>query len=157
LVDGTGVEKEGGWAMRNAFCMHALKKTEVVDVFRRFRKQIGNGVTTLTVAFEIPQGFHHGSLGHFSEIIKSVAQDIDFLLMIGNEARFEVETIDVTWPALHEDEDHSFSARCEVAWLRDQGVERLGLKRIAAKSCKSNGSKSAGALAEHFSPRKIRC
>ena len=128
MVDGTGVEKESGWAVRNALCMHALEKTQVVDVFRRFREEIRHRVTTLTVAFEIPQGFHHGSLGHLSEIIKSVAQDIDLLLMIGNEARFEIETIDVTWSSLHEDEDHSFSARCEVAWLREQGVEGVGLK-----------------------------
>ena len=101
--------------MCDPVCMHPFQETQIVDMLGDVRKQVGNILTALTILLEFPRRPKHTMLGDRFGFGKhaSVIEFDHFTVAIGKRL-FVVERINVTWPALHEQENDAFRAGGKV-------------------------------------------
>ena len=135
--------------MRHPFGVHAVNEAKLVDVFGCFWKQGGDPMTALPVTLKFPKGLHHHLLGVFPEVVETVTQYIDLLLVALHQPRFVIKGVYMAGPTLHEKKNDPFGAR----WMMGvQGAQwilaRRGLSR-RAHPCKGQGTKPAGHTIQH--------
>ena len=148
-VHRSGVQKQGSRPVSNSFGVHSVEKAELVHVFGYFGEKGGDGLAALPSPLKIPQWLHHGSLGHLSKIVKSIAENIHLALMVFYQLRFVVEAVHVAGASLHEKKDHPFGAGRKVGGF---GFQRIGgcSEGVLTKAGQGERTESAGGSAKHF-------
>ncbi len=103
------MQEQRRWPVRDSFGVHRMDHAQVVGMLGRLRKQVRNPVPAFTILPELPGRFHDtmqvataARFGNGTGIIKRHRLAVMF-----DHAGFEIEGIDVTRPALHEQKDDS--------------------------------------------------
>ena len=113
--------------MRNTVGVHAFQETKVVDVPGNVREEFGNVLAAITVLFEFPGRLKNTMLADLSGLGQGAGiVKLPQLTVVPGKQCFVIKRVDVTWPALHENEDHTLGSWDKVRlgggeWISDRG------------------------------------
>ena len=94
--------------MGDSLGMHAFQEAKVINMVGDVRKQFRYVLPALTMLIKPPEWFHQLALTLLTKRTKADAGEVDRFIVVIDEIRFVVETVDVAGPTLHENKDDSF-------------------------------------------------
>src|SRR4051794_2654649 len=88
-------------------CSHRMDKGDVVDAFCQMREQFADPFAALAILVKLPARLNNSALVLAAAAAKRF--DFDCFSIHPNHRRLVVKRIDVTWTAIHEQEDDALS------------------------------------------------
>ena len=116
------VHHQHGAAMDGAVCVHALHKRNVINTAGKMWKQTADPRTTLATLFEFPLWANDATFALISTTTLGLHRNC--LPVILEEIWLVVKGVNVTWPAVHKQEDHTLGSPRQLWCLRSEWIRR---------------------------------
>ena len=120
-------EKRAG-PVGDAFRLHSMEKTEIIDVFADVWKKLRNRVSCFAVALVPPWRTVER---HFFMKPRARIEKLHFLAAAFLQFRLQIERIDLAGPALHEKKNNPFGSRNQWRVFCREGIFQSGCTRHA--------------------------
>ncbi len=125
-VERAGVHAQGGVVMVGVVAVHRADDADVVHAAGDVGKQLADLGAALAVRLEAPLRFLEEQLLVAGPVARFRMIQGHLLAVVGMQAGFGVEGIDVRHAAAQEEEDHALCLAGEVRWPRCQRIKRVG-------------------------------
>jgi hypothetical protein len=122
------MEEQCGRTVSDTFGLHRMNEAEVINMPGHVREEIGNPMAGFAVPGKIPGRFHDAletaalaGIGDNAGVVEG-----EHFAILLREQRFVIKRVDVTWAALHEDENDALRPGAKMRLAGSKGIGEWG-------------------------------